>query len=121
MRIYVHSKIDKGFVFEFLPTFIYKKWLSSINKNRVKIEKVLKENNISLKQFTEGLKKIFTVKQFGNYYILSVKNNSIDTIMRIIDYGNTSTPPQHIFDKDFNYAKENLSPLCNMWLRYIPI
>ena len=43
------------------------------------------------------------MKRFGNYYIISIKqNNDIEKMIRIIDYGKVGSSPLHIFDKSFS-------------------
>ena len=87
-----------------------------------KVEKLLKDNfNYTLNKFIEEYKNSFKITKYGNYYIISIKQNEIEKIIRAIDYGIIGFKPQHIFDKNFNFAKNNIPYIHNMWLHNISI
>lgn len=119
MKIYLSDKLGKNFIFEYIPTFLYKMFLSEIYKYKDKIEQLLKEEKLTLKDFKEKLKTNFTIKKFGNYYIISIKQNDIERIMRIIDYGKIGFKGLNIFNKTFKYTTDNLTYLHNLWQKRI--
>lgn len=121
MKIIIQDKLGKEFIFKYLPTYIIKKVIISLYNKKNKIKKLLEENNYTLEKFIEEFKKSFSLKKFGNYYILSIKEGNINRLIRIIDYGSIGFKPQHIFDKLFKYISSNLGYLHNMYLHYIPV
>lgn len=122
MKVIVPYSYGHEFIFEYLPSFIFKYSISSIYKYKSKIDTLLKNNfHLTLQQFIDEYKKSFAVKKFGKYYIVSIKQNKVSTIMRTIDYGCIGFPALHLFTKIFNYAQENLGSIHNMWLRHIPV
>ena len=121
MKLYLDTSLGQEFVFKFIPTFIYKQTLGLIYKNKKIIEKILKENNLTLDKFLTIYKESFQIRKYGKYYILTIKLGNIDNIIRGIDYGTLINQPLHIFDKTLNYVSNNLYYLYEMWLNNIPI
>jgi len=123
VKIIILNTLGNGFIFNYIPTYIYKRSLSILLKKKTKIEKLLKDNfNYTLEQFIEEYKKAFSIKKFGKYYIISIKQNiNIEKIIRAIDYGIIGFKPQHIFDKTFKYVNNNIQFIYNMWLHNIDI
>lgn len=64
------------------------------------------------------------VKEYKDYYIISIKNNQIvpGTTAKLYDlcceinYGNLSLPPYPIFDDSFKWALDKIKPLYLQWV-----
>ena len=116
MKIYLKDIYPTQFVYEYLPKVIIKYFLENMNKYKKEIEKYLQSKyNITINQFINVMSKSFKIVKYGRLYIISISNNYIDNIMRIIDYGNSEFKGLNLFNKS---ARKIEDSVYSLYLKY---
>lgn len=120
MNIYINDSVSEYFVYNYLPRMITLLCVERLKKVDSKaIDNYLSTINeeLTAQKLISLLKNNLKISKVGNKYIITIDNSKIEynynfaSLIRLLDYGNTSVKGLNVVNKVFKFVQNNLRPI----------
>lgn len=124
MQISIRSNVedlDESFVYEYLPDYIYRLFITSVSPIRLREFNEFFEIN-SLEILDQALKKLLITKNGKYEYTIKIdkklkyNNVSLESWITIITYGNREIKGYPILLDIFNFTSDNITEIYEEWV-----
>lgn len=116
MKIYISQNFPEDFVYHYIPKVLIKFFLQKMKPNVKTIDEFLLSNyKINHIQLINLISKSIVIRKYGNLYIITIGNDYVSEIMRVIDYGNSNIKGLNIF----NYCSKRVQDkVMSLYTKY---